>query len=245
MAQKSSFFTSINGDRKYKAEDFANYFKTFIGNGVFPNPSNNLIVTSNGDMTITVSPGYAFINGYMYSNTDDLILTHNVSDSILNRIDRVVVRCDFSNREITVVIKQGESNSNPTAPTLQRDTTIYELGIADILINRGSISILQSNITDTRLNNDLCGIVTQTVNEIDTSELYLQLQGYIEENGKNLELWTDEQKQFFLSWFEDVKGLLNEDIAGNLINRVVALEEAINGSRSKLISLSNSIVDLL
>lgn len=38
MAEKSSFFTSLNGDRKYKSSDFAEYFSTFIGNGVFPNP---------------------------------------------------------------------------------------------------------------------------------------------------------------------------------------------------------------
>ena len=71
MAEKSSFFTSLNGDRKYKSSDFAEYFSTFIGNGVFPNPSNNLLVTSNGDMTINLSAGFAWINGYMYHNTDN------------------------------------------------------------------------------------------------------------------------------------------------------------------------------
>ena len=31
----SSFFNSVGGDRKYKAEDWAEYFGSFIGNGVF------------------------------------------------------------------------------------------------------------------------------------------------------------------------------------------------------------------
>ena len=30
MAEKSSFFTSLNGDRKYKATDFAEYFGTYM-----------------------------------------------------------------------------------------------------------------------------------------------------------------------------------------------------------------------
>ena len=42
MAEKSSFFNSVSGDRKYKAEDWASYFGALIGNGVFPNPATNL-----------------------------------------------------------------------------------------------------------------------------------------------------------------------------------------------------------
>ena len=100
MAEKSSFFTSLNGDRKYKSSDFAEYFSTFIGNGVFPNPSHNLLVTSNGDMTINLSAGFAWINGYMYHNTDNLTLTVEYADATLKRIDRVVLKCDFVNRKI-------------------------------------------------------------------------------------------------------------------------------------------------
>ena len=33
-------------DRAYYSEDFADYFAKFISNGVYPNPSNNLLVES-------------------------------------------------------------------------------------------------------------------------------------------------------------------------------------------------------
>ena len=47
--EKSSFFNSVSGDRKYKAEDWASYFASFIGNGVFPVPSTGLqVVAGNG-----------------------------------------------------------------------------------------------------------------------------------------------------------------------------------------------------
>lgn len=36
--EKSSFFNSVSHDRTYKAEDWAEYFASFIGNGVFPRP---------------------------------------------------------------------------------------------------------------------------------------------------------------------------------------------------------------
>ena len=66
MAEKSSFFNSVDGDRKYQASDYAEYFNSLITNGVFPNPSTNLQVLSNNDMTVTLSAGKAWIDGYVY-----------------------------------------------------------------------------------------------------------------------------------------------------------------------------------
>ena len=231
MAEKSSFFTSLNGDRKYKASDFAEYFRTFIGNGVFPNPSSNLQVISNRDMTLTISPGFAWINGYMYNNTDNLILTLDNSDSALKRIDRVVIKCDFVNREIKAYIKKGVFSQSPAAPELTRDADAYELSVADILVENGIVSIQQSKITDTRLNSEVCGIVTQTVETIDTTELFNKLQAYIEERGKDVEGWINEAIQTwsmdFTTWFDSIKDILNGDIAGELANRILELEDKV------------------
>ena len=118
MAIRSGFFNSVNGDRKYNASRFAEYFASFIGNGVFPNPSDNLQVIANNNMTITVKPGKAWINGYILINDDDHILTLDTADGILDRIDRVVVKYDVSAREIRIEVKKGEFSSNPTAPDL-------------------------------------------------------------------------------------------------------------------------------
>lgn len=242
MAEKSSFFTSLNGDRRYKASDFAEYFKTFIGNGVFPNPSTNLQVIANGDMTLTLSPGYAWLNGYMYSNTDDLVLTIDHADSALKRIDRVVIRCDYVNREIRSYVKKGIFSQNPSAPVLTRDTDAYELCIAEIQIDNGVVAIQSSKITDTRLNTEICGIVTQTINEIDTTTLYNQLQSHIQEKSLDMSTWITEAKEYFSNWlrdtqneynnefnnwFDTIKGVLDGDIAGNLANRILELENKV------------------
>ena len=231
MAEKSSFFTSLNGDRKYKSSDFAEYFSTFIGNGVFPNPSTNLLVTSNGDMTINLSPGFAWINGYMYHNTDNLTLTVEHADSALKRIDRVVLKCDFINREIKAYIKKGSFASNPIAPSLERGVNAYELSVSDILVENGVISIQQSKITDTRLDENVCGIVTQTVKEIETSELYRKLQGYIDERGQDVKGWmesaTAQWEIDFNTWFETLKDILSGDVAGNLARRILELENKV------------------
>lgn len=225
--EKSFAFNSVNGDRRYLAEDFREYFSSFIGNGVFPNPSTGLQVYSNNDMTITVKGGKGWINGAIYVNTDDLILNIDPADGVLNRIDRIVLRFDTLNREIKIYVKKGTFASSPIAPTLQRDADIYELALADVNIKAGSIEILQSNINDLRLNSELCGIVVGTVKEIDTTTLYLKIQAYIDERGQEVEEWINEATTAwgndFNYWFDTVKDTLDGDTAGNLLDKILKL----------------------
>ncbi|HBG1007142.1 hypothetical protein KWU03_09200 [Clostridioides difficile] len=238
--EKSFVFNSINGDRRYKAEDFREYFASFIGNGVFPNPSSNLQVVDNNNMTITVKKGKGWINGAIYINTDDLIINIDAADGILNRIDRVVLRFDTLNRNIKLAIKKGTFNSSPAATELQRDADAYELGLADIYIRAGAISITQSSITDLRLDKNLCGIVKGTVEEIDTTTLLAQLNAWKDEERNNFNVWRENQENKqdkwyntttanfttdFNIWFESIKDILDEDAAGNLLNEINKVKE--------------------
>lgn len=226
--EKSFVFNSINGDRRYRAEDFRDYFASFVGNGVFPNPSATLQVISNDDMTVTVKQGKGWINGAIYYNTEKLILKVDNADGVLNRIDRVILRFDNLERNITCKIKKGIFASTPVPQPLQRDMDAYELCLAEIYVGKGDTSVLQSKVTDTRLNSELCGIVTQVIKEIDTTELFKKLDGFIEERGKDVKYWMDQStnkwEMDFNEWFDSVKGILDDDIAGALTNRILNLE---------------------
>ncbi|GEM_PF-1832011 len=224
--EKSSFFNSVNGDRKYKAEEIASYFASFIGNGVFPNPSTSLQVASNNNMTVTLKPGKAWINGYFYSNTDDLILNINASDGTLDRIDRVVLRLDFVNREIKAYIKKGMFASNPIATTLQRDMDRYEIGIADIYVGKGTASISQANITDLRQDNNFCGIVHGVVDQVDVTTLFNQYDAALSQKEASFE---DE----FQTWFNSIKGQLSGDVAANLTNQLAVLQSDFNAHKTE------------
>lgn len=215
MAERSSFFNSVNGDRKYKASDFAEYFNSLITNGVFPNPSTNLQVLANNNMTVTLKAGKAWINGYFYINTDDLILPVDVADGVLNRIDRIVLKMDTVGRNITVKVKKGTFASSPVAPILQRDADVYELGIADIYIGKGITSISQANITDLRMNSTYCGIVAGAVNQIDATNLFAQYDAE------------------FNDWFVSIQGSLSGDVSGNLAAQITALAGAGNTTTVK------------
>lgn len=150
MSERAFFFNSINGDRKYQADDFVAYFKELVTNGVFKDVDElNLKVQAYSGMKIRINKGAAIINGYRYLNDANLDLTVEASDSINDRIDLVVIRLDESNREITAAIKKGTPGAVPIKPSLITNS-IIEMPLASIYISKGSVSIVDSNITDER-----------------------------------------------------------------------------------------------
>lgn len=214
--EKSGFFNARkqpdgNYDRTYLAEDFANYFSKFIGNGVYPNPSTGLQVLENDtpDMTVKMQTGYAFINGYAYYNEGAKSFAIDVADGLLNRKDAIFIRWDKVNRQITSVYVKGNPGADPVAPTPVRTADIWDLDPAIINIKAGATKITQADIEDTRMNKDLCGIVTAIIEQIDTTTLYLQVQ-------KDLENFQDVSYEEFNTWFEQMKDQLSTDAAGKL-----------------------------
>lgn len=255
---------SINGDRKYKAEDFAQYFATFIGNGIFVKPSDCLQIRADGDsMSVFVRPGKGWINGYYLINDEDYNLPLTVGDTMLNRIDRIVIRLDFTQRKMSVEVKKGALSASPIAQTLKRDADAYELALADVYIAKGSLTISQAAITDTRLNNNLCGLMHGVVNQVDTTTIFNQYQSWFDDYSVTkaqefldwqnrvtkalgdwiadeqddfqawrasqetlFTLWSEGRKNEFDRWFDTVKDILNTTADGNLLNRLIAHEDA-------------------
>ena len=222
--QKSSFFNSISGDRKYKAEDWAQYFASLIGNGVFPQPSTGLQVVAGESMDVTVHAGNAWINGYFYANTADLTLSLSVADGVLSRIDRIVVRWDLSARSITAAVKAGDPESSPTPPALDRDADVYEICLADVLIPAGATGVSQANITDQRLNTAVCGVVAALVDQIDTTAFNSQLQAWFGEftaqSESDFDAWQDQEKADFEAWYATVQEILDDNVATSLYNMI-------------------------
>lgn len=164
-------------DRLYTSEDFSSYLDKIVGNGVFPNPSTQLQIYAQGSSNIgvRVEAGDAWISGHKY-HTDGFSWNLESSDPLLDRIDRIVVYCDWTNREMGVEQITGTPAVNPVAPTLTRNYSRWELCIAEIYIAKQATHITQANITDTRANSDLCGWVAGLIQQVDTSTLFIQWQ---------------------------------------------------------------------
>lgn len=252
-----AYLTGEVYDRVYLASQFAAYFASFIGNGVYAQHGNQLQVMaqSNPSMSIQVLSGQGWINGYWYENTDSMSLSVEVADGVLNRIDSIVLQLGFSERDMKLKIKKGIPATNPVAPALVRNSDYYELQLATISIPASSIRITQAQITDTRMNASVCGWVTGVVDQIDTTTLFNQFETYFNEFKENNQAdftdWTDEQKAEydewydthinqwqteFDTWFQNIKNQLGEDVAGNLQNQIDEHEARLNNLEMMLLA---------
>lgn len=254
--EKFSFFNSVNGDRRYKAEDWANYFNKFITNGYFPNIASNLQVIASGtNMKVTLRAGAAWINGYMYQNTTDFDLTIQTADAVNSRKDRVVLRLDHEKREIKAYVKKGTPSSSPVAPALQRDADAYELSVAEVYVRNGVVVITQEAVTDVRLNKDLCGVVNSLL-QADTTAIFNQYwdwfvrtkQKYEEDNSVIMsdfrKLMEDEKKRYnteFTAWFQNLKNVLDTNTAGNLLNEINKINDKWNATLVELDKKSQAL----
>lgn len=235
MSEFSGFFdahkVSGNWDRTYVAAEFARYFASFVGNGVFAGQSNELqVIQSNPQgMAVTVASGKAWIDGYMYYNDADLVLPIDNADGTLNRIDTIVCRWSSVDRTIKAYVKKGIAAVNPTVPAIQWDADIKELQLASIKINAGIVSVIQSSITDTRPNSNVCGWVTGIINQVDTATLFLQWQDAYNQEFLNTQTYIAQQKAlwdaFFGSVSEDI-GLIDGSVTtSKLANQAVTADK--------------------
>lgn len=210
-------------DRVYLAAQFAAYFASFIGNGVYAEHSNQLQVVAmpTPQMQVGVEKGQGWINGYWYENTDTMYLPIEVADGVLNRIDSIVLRLGFAERNMWLMVKKGTPAVSPTAPEVTRTADYYDLQLATVSIPASSIRITQAQIQDTRMNQDVCGWVTGVVKQLDTTTLFNQFETYFQEFKEN-------NQADFDTWFENIKGQLGEDAAGNLQNQIDEHEARLN-----------------
>ncbi|GGE58660.1 hypothetical protein GCM10007140_06270 [Priestia taiwanensis] len=226
MPEKSSFFDSINKDRLYNSQSMADHFYPVLRNGYYPNEGYNLQVVAGTGLNLILKSGMAWIEGRHYRNTSDLNLKVDAADGLLHRRDRIVIRCDYINREIRSYVKKGVKASSPVAPTLTRNSDMYELGIADVYISAGATSIRQQDITDLRMNNNLCGMVHSVIDP-DWTRFFDQFQDW----------YTSTTKKYdsdFLIWFNRIKDILDGNVAGNLQNQIDKKADILSAQMKKI-----------
>lgn len=146
----------FNGSNNYGQEELARYFSNIYENGVnITNSDMGMKVTRYSSTDLKVAIGFSIVNGYYLYQ--DVIKTITVDkDATYNRIDRVVVRLDVSNMTVSIELKQGTASSKPTAPSLTRTSSVYELSLAQIYVD--SSNGIKS-VTDERYDSNLCGAI--------------------------------------------------------------------------------------
>lgn len=179
MAEFYFPFDSVSGDREYHASDFADFFADLISDGVVA--ADVLGVTWSSGMTVTVGAGKAWVAGHQYKNTAPLNFTLAIGDAA-PRIDRVVIRYNAATRDLKAAILKGTPASDPVPTALERSTAgFYELCLANIRVPASAATLASENITDTRSDNTVCGIVRCPVEKLDASDFFANCQDAFDE----------------------------------------------------------------
>lgn len=175
----------------FDAADVAAYLAG-LTSGVFSG-AEDFPVTAAGGLTVTVGAGRGWVHpsrftGYSITKRETDTLALPLADPSLPRIDRIVMRYDAGARAASLQVLQGTASSTPTAPAISRTELTYDLCLAEIARPAGSTSISTGQITDTRLDEALCGLVRDGVTGIPTDELLAAAKERIatlEENASN------------------------------------------------------------
>lgn len=196
-------------DKVYVADDFARYFRAFITSGIIADGENiaeSLQVVANDDMTTTLKKGNLMIDGHRYELVEDMIFHHTAADGVLDRIDRIAVTLDAAKGDIYAIIREGEYSYNPIAPQCRRNSEYLDYVVANVRVVAGAIKITQSNITDTRLSTELCG-VAHPFWKLDTQAFFIQLNSFYNEfvaksdqSYAQFQNWQDDKKREIEAW---------------------------------------------
>ena len=161
----------------YSAEDVATYLCTRTS-GVYAKDSN-FAVSITGARQITVAPGLAWINyddfkGVSACSREAVNLTVPDADSTLPRIDRVVLQFDTAANLTAVKLKTGTPAVAAQPPDILQNHNQYELGLCTISVPAGSAAVTSADITDTRTDEAVCGVMRDSVTGIPTAQLQAQ-----------------------------------------------------------------------
>ena len=160
MAEKSLFWTTGgagDGASTYTRADFALAFKLAAAcrafQGVAPNYLNELVGSAPAVNTARIGTGGAIVDGKPYENSAPVDV--NVPSAVgggNTRIDRIVLRADWTAQTVRITRIAGTDAISPTAPAItQTSETTYDIMLYQVLVTVGGALTL----TDERVMADI------------------------------------------------------------------------------------------
>ena len=168
----------------YDADDASGFLSTRLS-GVY-SAEEDFSVTAQGGLSVQVSAGQAWVRPARFKGRSiimeqptTVVLTE--ADPVRSRIDRVVLRYDAAAKKTSLQVLDGTPDSAaPAAPEISRTELVYDLCLAEIRRPAGSTSVTAADITDTRADEAICGVMRDGVHGIPTGTLVRQFRAVID-----------------------------------------------------------------
>ena len=217
MALTYGFYNSLNGDRKYHAEQMSSIFDGVINDGIFAGIGEQLAVGAGSGMQVIVKSGRAWFNHTWTLNDGNLTLPIDAADSNLGRIDAVVLEVDHTDavRANAIKVIKGKPTSLPSLPELAPSTGAAKTHhlLAEVSVKAGVASITGADITS-KVGTGSAPLVTSVLQQTDISSLYEQWKAQFD---ADLKEWKDE----FDAWFDHIQTTVSEEVVTNLQQQII------------------------
>ena len=204
MAITYGFFNSVDGDRKYNAEQMSTYFDGLVSDGIFQSVGKKFSVTAGAGLTVNVDTGRALIECHWLKNDNVLTISLDNADVQNDRKDLIVIKLDYTARTMGIEYISG-------AESVKNTETVKYLTLARITIPAGATAITQANIKDYR-GSALCPWVTGLVKQVDTADLFTQYETAYEEMVQQMINWWADRRNAFDTWFNSLTTSLNVNL---------------------------------
>lgn len=155
-----SYGFCLGEDSQYSAEQFSNAFQAIVGDGICPYGGNFKVSETEG-LHVSLATGFALLGGRWFRSDEAISLTLQPSDNRFDRYDAIVLRTEMAAKSVSVHVVTGKGEMLPQKYTPARNHDRYELVVCHILVRMGTTQILSTDITDTRADKALCGMITQ------------------------------------------------------------------------------------
>ena len=239
MALTSGFYDSIDGDRTYNAEQMSAIFDGIINDGVLANIGKafQVRVSTPAKGIVSIGTGRAWFNSTWVYHDSLGFLQLADSDSLLDRIDAVVIEIDHSEAVRAASIKRvtGTAASNPTNPTMTNTDEVHQYPLAYIHRTAGTNAISDSDITNA-VGTSECPYVTGILQSLSIDNVVAQWQAQWNEWFDNITINGEADISAFLTntkneinkWFNQVKDTLGDDAATNLAVQIVEIQNRLD-----------------
>ena len=239
MAITSGFFDSINGDRKYNAQQMSSIFDGLVADGIYQSIGSAFSVSFDGT-NIVVGSGRAWFNHVWALNDAPTLLKPYPPEVVLSRIDEVILDVDSSDavRAASLTIVKGAPASSPVRPQLISTATRHQYSLASISV-APSQPITQANITNrigTTETPFVIGIIKSMSIDFIVAKWSDQWNQWFAEKtatgSGQMDAWTSSKQQEFDSWFTNLQDVLSDNVETNLATQILDLTSKFDSLRT-------------
>lgn len=211
MSFTSGFFNAVDHDRTYDALQISRIFDGIIEDGVYASIGDHLQVVHVSGMDVAVGTGRAWFRHTWSYNDSDMPFTVPQPHALQDRFDAIVleVNHEAATRENEIKYIEGTPSADPQLPTLIDTENVKQYPLAYIEVVHGITAMDQMYIIN-KVGSLDCPFVTGPLSVITTNELLAQ--------------WEAQ----FRNWFDFIMTELDEGVAGNLQNQIIAIVGDVN-----------------